>query len=183
MNMLDKEVDFKYIPVTNLKLGKHQLYFVGEREQYYTEIITYRDLYSDKWVAYFIFGDEICGFMTCGYRNLHIYMYEAMRKLMMPTASQLKGVAGDPSLIVNRILHIKSGIECGRPGLLNVPSVLRAEFTREREKLEEFRSGIRERIAEEDKKNKKKMSKLKAKFDREGVEHVDDAGNIGRDGQ
>ena len=70
-----------------MKLGKHQMYFVGEREMYTTEVITYRDINSDKWIAYFCYGDEVCGFLTCGYKNIHIYLLEAMKKLVMPTVA------------------------------------------------------------------------------------------------
>jgi len=31
MNMLDKRVDFKYLPLTNLTIGENHVYFVGER--------------------------------------------------------------------------------------------------------------------------------------------------------
>lgn len=31
MNMLDKRVDFKYLPLTNLTIGEKHVYFVGER--------------------------------------------------------------------------------------------------------------------------------------------------------
>ena len=32
MNMLDKQVEFRYIPMTPLTIGDKKLYFVGERE-------------------------------------------------------------------------------------------------------------------------------------------------------
>jgi len=32
MNMLDKQVEFRYMPMTPLKIGDKQIYFVGERE-------------------------------------------------------------------------------------------------------------------------------------------------------
>ena len=44
---------------------------------------------DDKWVAFFVYGDEIAGFLTCGYQNLHIYLLEAMKHLIMPTAAML----------------------------------------------------------------------------------------------
>ena len=150
--MLDKRVSFKNIPMTSLKIGPHQMYFVGEKEMIVNEVITYRDVNSDKWIAYFVFGDEICGFMTCGYKNIHIYILEAMKKMIIPTAAQLKAVEGSPKSIIARVLAIKPNIECGRPAILQTPSVIRAEFTREREKLDKFRSEMNVKIREEGRK-------------------------------
>lgn len=79
MNMLDKQVEFRYLPMTPLTIGDKKLYFIGEREQPITDVIIRGKLTDDKWVAFFVFGDEICGFLTCGYQNLHIYLLEAMK--------------------------------------------------------------------------------------------------------
>jgi len=70
----------------------------------FNETITYRDINSDKWIVYFVYGDEVCGFLTCGYRNIHIYLLEAMKKLIMPSASQLRTVHGSPKTAIARIL-------------------------------------------------------------------------------
>ncbi len=35
MNMLDKRVEFRYIPFTPIKVGDTPIYFVGERSQVY----------------------------------------------------------------------------------------------------------------------------------------------------
>lgn len=67
MFMLDKQVEFRYLPMTSLTIGEKNLYFVGEREQPITGVIFKGRPGSDKWVAFFTFGDEICGFLTCGY--------------------------------------------------------------------------------------------------------------------
>ena len=83
---LDKEVEFKYIPVTRLKIGDKNIYHVGEREQPITEVILNGTPESGKFVAFFVYGEEICGFLTCGYTNLHIYLLEAMKQLIMPSA-------------------------------------------------------------------------------------------------
>lgn len=89
MNMLDKQVEFRYIPMTPLTIGDKKLFFVGEREQPITGVIYKGKVGSDKWVAFFTYGDEICGFLTCGYQNLHIYLLEAMKQLIMPSAAML----------------------------------------------------------------------------------------------
>jgi hypothetical protein len=41
-------------------------------------------------VIYYIWGDEVTGIMTFGYKNLHIYLAEAMKLLLMPTATMLR---------------------------------------------------------------------------------------------
>lgn len=114
MNMLDKQVEFRYLPMTPLTIGDKKLYFVGEREQQITRIIYKGKLGSGKWVAFFCFGDEICGFLTCGYQNLHIYLLEAMKHLIMPTAAMLTAADGNFDDIVNMVLRIRPDIEAGR---------------------------------------------------------------------
>jgi len=90
MSMLDKRIDFRYIPVANLKIGEKQVYFVGERGQPFTEVLYSGKVTDDKWVCFYVYKDEIVGFVTCGYQNLHLYLLEAMKNLVMPTATMLR---------------------------------------------------------------------------------------------
>jgi hypothetical protein len=87
MNMLDKRCEFRYIPMTNLSIGDKKIYYVGERNTPYTETIMSGDVASGKFVIFYVFGDEICSFLTVGYQNLHLYLHMAMKKLIMPTAA------------------------------------------------------------------------------------------------
>jgi len=100
--------------LTPLTIGEKKLYFVGEREQPITGIILKGKLDGDKWVAFFTFGDEICGFLTCGYTNLHIYLLEAMKQLIMPTAAMMSAADGNFDDIVNSVLRMRPDIEAGR---------------------------------------------------------------------
>lgn len=50
MNMLDKQVEFNYIPMTALRIGDKHIYFVGERNIVFNEIITSGDPTSGKFV-------------------------------------------------------------------------------------------------------------------------------------
>ena len=93
--MLDKEVEFKHIPFQSLKIGEKKFYIVGEREQPITDCIISGDPKSGKFVAFFVYGDEICGFLTCGYNNLHIYLMEAMKQLVMPSAAMMRANGGE----------------------------------------------------------------------------------------
>ena len=76
-----------YFPMTNLTLEETTpIYFVGERVQAFHEIIINGSVKDKKFVAYFTYGDEVIGFMTCGFKNLHLYLWEAMKLLQMPQA-------------------------------------------------------------------------------------------------
>ena len=87
MNMMDKRVEFRYFPFTPMRLGDHPVYFVGERCSPFHEVIINGSVEENKFVAFFVYGNEITGFMTCGYHNLHLYLWEAMKLLVMPPAT------------------------------------------------------------------------------------------------
>lgn len=87
MNMLDKQVEFNYFPMTNLTIGDTPIYYVGEPKTPFTEIITSGDVKDGKFVQFLVYGDEIVGFATFGYKNLHLFLWEAMKRLIMPTAT------------------------------------------------------------------------------------------------
>lgn len=112
---------------------------MGEREQPITNVIFSGKLTDSKWVAFFCYGDEVCGFLTCGYQNLHIYLLEAMKQLLMPTAAMLTAADGNFDDIVNMVLKIRPDIEAGRQYTIKTPSVIRAEFTREIDSLKALR--------------------------------------------
>ena len=97
---------------------------------------------SGKFVAFFVYGDEICGFLTCGYTNLHIYLLEAMKQLIMPSAKMMTAAGGDFSDIINAVLKLRPHIKADRQQTLKTPSVIRAEFTREIEEVSHFRSEV-----------------------------------------
>ena len=68
MQMLDKRnAIFRYIPMTNLRIGEHQMYYIGERDNSYSEMIVSGDLNSGKYVVFYVYGDEVTGVLTCGY--------------------------------------------------------------------------------------------------------------------
>src|SRR5438105_12566805 len=90
MNMLDKRVEFRYFPFASMKINNTPIYFVGERCQAFHEIIINGSVEDRKFVAYFVYGNEIVGFVTCGYQNLHLYLWEAMKLLIFPPATLLR---------------------------------------------------------------------------------------------
>jgi hypothetical protein len=90
MSMLDKRVEFRYMPFTSMKIGTTPVYFVGEKQQGFHEVIINGSVKDRKFVAYYIYGNEVVGFVTVGYQNLHLYLWEAMKLLILPPANQLR---------------------------------------------------------------------------------------------
>merc|ERR1712176_1648780 len=72
-------------------------------------------------------------------------------------------------------------LQCERKAKMSTPSVMRAEFAGERAKANEFRNKVNAAIREEDAKQKRKIDKMKAKYDREGVQYVSDESEIGKE--
>ena len=57
---------------------------------------------------------------------------------------------------------------------MKLPSVIRAEFTRERERLEDFRQDLKLNIKDETDRQRQKFEKIKQKYDKEGIEVIED---------
>jgi hypothetical protein len=87
MNMMNKRVEFRFFPLASMSINDKPIYFVGERNAPFHEVIINGNVDEHKFVAFFVYGNEITGFMTCGYQNLHLYLWEAMKMLMMPPAT------------------------------------------------------------------------------------------------
>mmetsp|Transcript_32634 Transcript_32634/g.44141 ORF Transcript_32634/g.44141 Transcript_32634/m.44141 type:complete len:106 (+) Transcript_32634:872-1189(+) len=80
------------------------------------------------------------------------------------------------------VMKISPEIKGQRQALLGIDSVIRAEFTREREQIEQFRSRVKGNLREENDKQKKKVQKLKKKYDRDGVNFVEDEDDMEKPG-
>jgi len=65
--MMDKKVEFRYIPHTYLNIDGRPVHFVGERNHRFSEIVVDGDVHSGKFVIWYIFGEEVIGFATFGY--------------------------------------------------------------------------------------------------------------------
>lgn len=174
MSMLDKRVEFRYLPFTSLKVGENPIYFIGERNHPYSEVIINGNVEENKFVAFYVYGNEITGIMTCGYQNLHLYLWEAMKLLIMPPATQLRNHSMDYKSIVKKVLQIRPNIQCKRHDIVTVPSITLAEFDNELDKSLEFRSKMRVNVENENQIQKEKFKKMKEKYDRDGVEFIQD---------
>lgn len=84
MSMLDKRVEFRYIPHKYMKINDIPIHYVGEEKSLYTETFIEGDVKSNRFIVWYFLGEEIVGFCTVGYQNLYIYLWEAMKLLIMP---------------------------------------------------------------------------------------------------
>jgi len=142
MNMMDKQVEFNYFHLNSIKIGDKSVYFVGEPKNAFTETITKGDPSSGKMVTFYVYGDEVIGFSTIGYKKLHLYLWEAMKQLVMPSASQIREADGDFEAIVRGIIRLSPEITANRKITIQNPSVARAEFPHEMEALAELKTKL-----------------------------------------
>ena len=68
----------------------------------------------------------------------------------MPSAAMLQACDGDFNDIVNSVLKMRPHIEAGRQYTVGTPSVIRAEFTREIDALNELRAKFKNNIRNEE---------------------------------
>lgn len=78
------------------------------------------------------------GFATVGYQNLHLYLWEAMKLLVMPPAAFLRTNENAYKDIVRTVLNLRPTIKCKRHDIVSIPSVMIAEFDNELEKSAEL---------------------------------------------
>jgi hypothetical protein len=146
MSMLDKRVEFLYFPLTRLRIGPSPIYYVGERASPFHEIIINGSIEERKFVAYFVYGNEVTAFMTCGFQNVHLYLWEAMKLLIMPPATQLRNNTLDYRGIVSQVLKLRPHIQCKRHEIVKIPSIMLAEYDDELFKSEKLRDDVRKNI-------------------------------------
>lgn len=143
MSMMDKRVEFRFFPLASMNINGKPVYYVGERGSPFTEIIINGSLKDKKFVVYYIYGNEITGFMTCGYQNLHLYLWEAMKLLIMPSAVQLRNGTMDYKQIVQKVLQMRPVIHCKRHEIVKTPSIMLAEFDHELARSEDLTQKIK----------------------------------------
>ena len=73
-----------------MKINDVPIHFVGERKHKFNEIIIEGDTDGNKFIIWYVYGEEVVGFLTVGYTNLHLYLWEAMKLLIMPPAPHLR---------------------------------------------------------------------------------------------
>mmetsp|Transcript_22472 Transcript_22472/g.25857 ORF Transcript_22472/g.25857 Transcript_22472/m.25857 type:complete len:171 (-) Transcript_22472:14-526(-) len=157
--MLYKEVPMEYLPLTRLTLGNTEVYYYGERNNLFDEVIVSGDIKSDKFVVYYCREGIVCGFLTFGYKNLHLYMIEAMRMLIMPMAVEINSMDDPQKSIVNMVMNHSASISCVREQMLKVPSVFMAVKGMDVERAKMMRKKISSEMDKKEKANKEKMRK------------------------
>ena len=140
MNMLDKRVEFRHIPHTHFVVNDIPFHFVGEINHKHAECLMEGDMEKGRFIMWYVYGEEIIGFCTVGYKNLHLYIWEAMKLLIMPPAAPFRSKIVDHRAIVAKVLKCRPEILAKRKATIKMPSIIRAEFAREREKLTEFKT-------------------------------------------
>jgi hypothetical protein len=65
--MLDKRVEFRYIPHTYFRINDLDVHYVGEINHKYNETIIEGDINSNRFIIWYVFGEEVIGFCTVGY--------------------------------------------------------------------------------------------------------------------
>jgi hypothetical protein len=120
MNMLDKEVEFRCIPHKYINIDDIPIHFIGDVNQIYVETIVEGDVENNKFIVWYIYGEEVIGFCTIGYNNLHLYLWEAMKLLIMPTASQIRRTQVTHHTIVAKVLKCRPEINAKRKAVTNI---------------------------------------------------------------
>ena len=67
MSMLDKKVEYRVLPHVYMNIDGKPIHFVGERNHAITEVIVEGDQQKGKYIVWYVYGEEVIGFMTVGY--------------------------------------------------------------------------------------------------------------------
>lgn len=149
MSSLDKRIEYRAIPHYHMTVNEVPIHFVGEKDQNHSEVIIEGDINSDRFIMWYVWGEEIVGFCTVGYQNLHLYLWEAMKLLIMPPAPLIRNKVVDHRNLVTKVLKCLADINAKRKEIIKIPSVRITEFERERERLDDFKSSLRSNISGE----------------------------------
>ena len=84
LSLLNKQVRFYHMPMKHLRFFGHDFYYVGERSPGYNQVAIEGSPDQMRFVAYFIYGDEVIGTLSCGFKNIHLYLLESMKQMVLP---------------------------------------------------------------------------------------------------
>lgn len=143
MSMMDKLIEYRAIPQKYLLIDDIPIHFSGEYRHSFVETIIEGSVEKNKFIVWYVMGEEVIGFCTVGYNNLHIYLAEAMKLLIMPSAIELRRKKLDHKAIVAKVLKCRPDIICKRKDVIGSPSVQLTEFTRERDEKAEFQDRLK----------------------------------------
>jgi len=94
-------------------------------------------------VVYYVIGDEVVGFTTVGFKNVHIYLKYAMNELFFPSAVHLRSGQVNFKHIVSEVIRHSPNIKSERQLAEETPSMINAEFDEEIERAEDFEAQLK----------------------------------------
>ena len=78
------------------------------------------------------------------------------------------------------VLRCRPELEAKRRDIIKIHSIIRTEFSQERERLEGFQKSLKSNMTMENEKQRTKFNELKAKYDKEGVQVIENEDEIGK---
>jgi hypothetical protein len=177
LNMLHKEIPMQYIPLTRLTIGDKELYYYGERNGIYDQIIYEGDVVKDdKFIVYYARNGIVCGFATFGYQNLHLYLMEAMKQMVMPISTEIELTKDAYKRIVNLVVSMSDDIECNRHKMIahraEVMATKDHDVTQFRKLKEKIKENVKKKKEELVLEEKRKAEELKQKKMKEQAEDM-----------
>jgi hypothetical protein len=84
--------------------------------------------------------------------------------------------------IVQKVLQMRPVIHCKRHEIVKTPSIMLAEFDHELARSTDLEQKIKKNVQQENIVQKERFQRMKEKYDREGVEFVEDEVEIAEKG-
>lgn len=184
LNMMDKTVEMLYVPMQRIKMPDNSnVYYIGEKGFFYDEVLIDGDVTSKKFVLYLLKGDEIMGFITFGFQNLHLYLREAMKLLILPNAQMMRLQNLNYKHIVAGVLKHRDRIYAKRHELFNIRTEIHAVKGAEVDYVHELRAKMKDNVKEQKDLSRERFKDLKRAVqsnDDEAIEHITEEYEIGK---
>ena len=90
-NMLDSYTlgSYEFVPITSTQILDKKLSIIGNDKPSFDSKIVYIDKENEKFISYLILHNKVQGVVTYGFKNMDIYMKEALELDLMPEASYI----------------------------------------------------------------------------------------------
>lgn len=184
LNMMDKAVEMLYVPMQRIKMPDNSsVYYIGEKGFFFDEVMVDGDVLSGKFVLYLLKGDEIMGFMTFGFQNLHLYLREAMKLLILPNAQMMRLQNLNYKHIVAGVLKHRDRISAKRHELYNIRTEIHAVKSSEVDYVHELRGKMNDNVKEQKDLSRERFKDLKRAVksnDNESIEQITEDYEIGK---
>lgn len=138
-----------------MTIGETEIYYIGERNVGYDD--THETKEGDKKVIYLLKNGEVAGMITIGFTNLHIYLREAMRLLLIPNGQDLRMRDISHKDIVMMVLKHSGKIIAERHDVINQKSILYSVKSSDVDETASLRSKMGQNLKEEKDRVKQKF--------------------------